>query len=1197
MQVSEVKTSSSASNLVQAKRQPFFNKEGQDSFFFKSNETTTSFFSPTTIQPKLTIGQPNDKYEVEADAMADKVVQKLSESDSSSTSESQIPEIQAKCNTCDKEEEVQKKEEEEVHAKEDESPAIEEQVPELQQKPIFESNTDEAIQAKIEPTVAEPIMTPVKISPAVPTPITQPAVQAKCDDCEKEAVEEGEEVQELQRKEAHGSASVSEDDEDPNLQLRSLEMEKTGYPILFKKMPNLQLKGSTSGTGSRERIVEEAQKMVGKIEAKKDDGSGKRVGAEHFLEIFHLAANDAWSDEVIENVKYGEEFPYWCGIFSVYAIKKAGIDLGYWQIGRGVGDKLQPTDNPQPGDIGYFHHHQHHCIIKEVNGDTIVSIDGNSAVYSEVVEKTRQRSAFTGGFMTAFTGSETLVQKKEEAVVSSDSGTSSLQDQLSTKAGSGAAMDLKTQSEMESGFGVDFSGVNIHTDSTAVQMNKDLNAQAFTHGNDIYFNEGKYDTNSTSGKHLLAHELTHTVQQGANTVFKKPEYPTIQRLGKEISNIQKKSAAAEEGIAEFYKTGDEGTIQRFNVMDVLNSMVDLSEYLDLDLPDSPIEALELMISTMENSYVKSVLSGFPGYNVSLLALKSALATYKAIEYIIDNKDKIIAEIMQFIDKKLDSVKELVREQLESAMGSLDDRHFSIIWNVHMLPMLEHLKDNWQETVKTALWEQIWPFEGITSITDPEPVGLGKNLVAIWDHIKGAFNNLKEAEFSKSIDDILMMQKEMVALTNRFYGWVAIAIIASETIAGAGGIGAITAGTGTAAGAAVGFGAGLATAGTIGEVLLAVTIAADAAVLLKSFISLNAVDSMLVDEEKMKENNIYYGRIAQSSISIGLMVAMLALAYIGGKIAELILSKVVKFLPESILEILEHVKTGMVEGRPVKNGELDPPNVRENPPELNAEFNTLKEKVNNPENIRTVNDAELSTKYDVEVTVGDHVYRRRMIDGKWCRFSTPVCGLDIDGINATVDANTPDAAPVISVPTKIQAGEQLTVPIQGNRRVRVESVTKETVHGTEFTIYELRLYKDSRKGFDTGSTQKVTDVTLDGWMSEGKVIRWTEERVRLMKSRPEYRDGLVDEVWNASKSPDGTVRDPNNPELELSWDKSKSRFDQWHMGHKKGHEYRKLVDDYIEGRITWDEFIAEYNNPKSYHAEHPIENISHKNEAP
>lgn len=46
-------------------------------------------------------------------------------------------------------------------------------------------------------------------------------------------------------------------------------------------------------------------------------------------------------------------------------------------------------------------------------------------------------------------------------------------------------------------------------------MNKQLGAQAFTHGSDIYFNEGKYDTNSKGGKHLLAHELTHVVQQSA----------------------------------------------------------------------------------------------------------------------------------------------------------------------------------------------------------------------------------------------------------------------------------------------------------------------------------------------------------------------------------------------------------------------------------------------------------------------------------------------------------------------------------------------------------------------------------------------------------------------------------------------------------------------------------------------------------
>ena len=47
-------------------------------------------------------------------------------------------------------------------------------------------------------------------------------------------------------------------------------------------------------------------------------------------------------------------------------------------------------------------------------------------------------------------------------------------------------------------------------------MNQDLNAQAFTHGSDIYFNKGKYDTGSKDGQKLLAHELTHTIQQNGS---------------------------------------------------------------------------------------------------------------------------------------------------------------------------------------------------------------------------------------------------------------------------------------------------------------------------------------------------------------------------------------------------------------------------------------------------------------------------------------------------------------------------------------------------------------------------------------------------------------------------------------------------------------------------------------------------------
>jgi Domain of unknown function (DUF4157) len=82
--------------------------------------------------------------------------------------------------------------------------------------------------------------------------------------------------------------------------------------------------------------------------------------------------------------------------------------------------------------------------------------------------------------------------------------------------GSGHSLDKGTQSFMENGFGTDFSNVKIHTGHTAVQLSRELNAQAFTVGNDIYFNAGKYSPHSADGKHLLAHELTHVVQQGAH---------------------------------------------------------------------------------------------------------------------------------------------------------------------------------------------------------------------------------------------------------------------------------------------------------------------------------------------------------------------------------------------------------------------------------------------------------------------------------------------------------------------------------------------------------------------------------------------------------------------------------------------------------------------------------------------------------
>ncbi|NQY05592.1 MAG: DUF4157 domain-containing protein [Flavobacteriaceae bacterium] len=119
--------------------------------------------------------------------------------------------------------------------------------------------------------------------------------------------------------------------------------------------------------------------------------------------------------------------------------------------------------------------------------------------------------------------------EEEEAVQTKSNNTKPKNEGIENKlrkGSGGSKMDPETQAEMESGFGADFSNVNIHDDSEAAQMSQDIGAKAFTHGNDIYFNNGKYDPNSKEGKHLLAHELTHTIQQGSSSSTLQADFAT-----------------------------------------------------------------------------------------------------------------------------------------------------------------------------------------------------------------------------------------------------------------------------------------------------------------------------------------------------------------------------------------------------------------------------------------------------------------------------------------------------------------------------------------------------------------------------------------------------------------------------------------------------------------------------------------------
>jgi Domain of unknown function (DUF4157) len=84
--------------------------------------------------------------------------------------------------------------------------------------------------------------------------------------------------------------------------------------------------------------------------------------------------------------------------------------------------------------------------------------------------------------------------------------------------GGGQGLDHGVRRQMEPSFGANFGGVRVHTDHQADSLSRDLSARAFTTGQDIFFRQGAYQPASSGGRELIAHELTHVVQQGGDQV-------------------------------------------------------------------------------------------------------------------------------------------------------------------------------------------------------------------------------------------------------------------------------------------------------------------------------------------------------------------------------------------------------------------------------------------------------------------------------------------------------------------------------------------------------------------------------------------------------------------------------------------------------------------------------------------------------
>lgn len=173
----------------------------------------------------------------------------------------------------------------------------------------------------------------------------------------------------------------------------------------------------TTGNGVRDAIVAAARSKIGTVfsdvaGAADETGDKTRMGWETLTEIFSVGF-PSFPKQIIKYIKHGKNngkpgsnpngLVSWCGVFATWAVITGGGNCGPWDSGPRCSSMSKITNDPKPGDVGYFTANQHHCIIASVNGNQIETIDGNSydtdgGGNGAITSKMRSRGEFAGFF-------------------------------------------------------------------------------------------------------------------------------------------------------------------------------------------------------------------------------------------------------------------------------------------------------------------------------------------------------------------------------------------------------------------------------------------------------------------------------------------------------------------------------------------------------------------------------------------------------------------------------------------------------------------------------------------------------------------------------------------------------------------------------------------------------------------------------
>ena len=194
------------------------------------------------------------------------------------------------------------------------------------------------------------------------------------------------------------------------------------------------------------------------------------------------------------------------------------------QVVSGASDNNGPTIQTKL-EVGASNDHyemEADRIAEKIIGTTLPSNEGETSQSdASTASVQRVESTSTGSAVGAEGG---------QASTETDSAINSMK-------GNGKGLPADILESMEQKFGADFSQVNIHTGPQSSALNQDLSAKAFTTGNDVFFKDGEYSPETTEGQKVLAHELTHVLQQG-DTGTDVQRIADVQRMDRDTSHLE-----------------------------------------------------------------------------------------------------------------------------------------------------------------------------------------------------------------------------------------------------------------------------------------------------------------------------------------------------------------------------------------------------------------------------------------------------------------------------------------------------------------------------------------------------------------------------------------------------------------------------------------------------------------------------------